>query len=86
MLTDEEQERYSRHLLLDGWEGSGQERLLLTRLEVRGTGRAADWARRYLAASGVRVGPGGLIVEITGDDPAAGARKALETVCAILRG
>ena len=86
MLTDEEQERYSRHLLLDGWEGAGQERLLGAAVEVRGSGRAAAWARRYLAASGVRIGAGGQVLEVAGDDPAQGALEALETVCAILRG
>ena len=86
MLTDEEQERYSRHLLLDGWQGEGQERLLAMTVEVRGSGRAAEWARLYLVASGARIGAGGLVVEAEGDDPAAGAFLALETVTAILRG
>jgi hypothetical protein len=85
-LTDEQQERYSRHLLLDGWEGEGQERLLAARAEVIGSGLTARWATRYLAASGVTVAPGGMRVEAPGDDPAEGARLALEAVCAILRG
>jgi molybdopterin/thiamine biosynthesis adenylyltransferase len=52
-LTERQQERYARHLLLDGLGGEGQERLLGTRLRVRGRGRAARWAARYLAVSGV---------------------------------
>src|SRR4051794_35133173 len=52
-LTAREQERYARHLLLDGLGGEGQERLLAARLRVRGGGVAARWAARYLAASGV---------------------------------
>lgn len=53
MLTPEQQERYSRHLILDGFGGEGQERLLAASVHVRGTGRAAHWAARYLAASGI---------------------------------
>src|SRR5437763_15252955 len=52
-LTDAQQERYARHILLDELGGSGQERLLEASVRVRGTGRAARWAARYLAASGV---------------------------------
>jgi hypothetical protein len=58
MLSAEQQERYSRHLLLDGFD---QEKLLAASVRVHGTGPAALWAARYLAASGV----GGLAV----DDP-----------------
>ncbi len=50
MLTAEQQERYARHLLLDGFD---QERLQAAAVRVRGTGVAAHWAARYLAASGV---------------------------------
>jgi hypothetical protein len=53
LLTPEQQERYARHLLLDGVGGEGQERLLAASVRVRGTGTAALWAARYLAASGV---------------------------------
>jgi hypothetical protein len=53
LLTAEQQERYSRHLLLDGFGGEGQERLIAAAVRVRGTGPAALWAARYLAASGV---------------------------------
>src|SRR2546421_8549562 len=62
-LTEAQQERYARHLLLDELGGEGQERLLSSCVHVRGTGRAARWAARYLAASGI----GALVL----DDPAA---------------
>ena len=52
-LTEAQQERYARHLLLDHLGGEGQERLLSSCVRVRGTGAAARWAARYLAASGV---------------------------------
>src|SRR2546430_1771290 len=52
-LTDAQQDRYSRHLLLDELGGEGQERLLSACVRVRGSSRAARWAARYLAASGV---------------------------------
>jgi hypothetical protein len=54
-LTAQQQERYARHLLLDGVGGAGQERLLSARVRVRGRGHAARWAARYLAVSGVGV-------------------------------
>ncbi len=50
MLTPEQQERYARHLLLDGFD---QDRLLASAVAVKGRGVAAHWAARYLAASGV---------------------------------
>ena len=59
MLTPEQQERYSRHLLLDGFD---QDKVRAASLHVQGRGTAALWAARYLAASGV----GRLVV----DDPA----------------
>jgi hypothetical protein len=62
-LNDAQQERYARHLLLDELGGEGQERLLSSCVRIRGTGQAARWAARYLAASGV----GTLVLE----DPAA---------------
>jgi hypothetical protein len=58
-LTDGQQERYARHLLLDGIGGDGQERLLASRVRVRGTGDAARACASYLAASGV----GALLVD-----------------------
>lgn len=53
MLTEAQQERYARHLLLDDFGGEGQERLLAAAVHVHGKGPAAHWAARYLAASGV---------------------------------
>jgi hypothetical protein len=58
-LTDGQQERYARHLLLEGIGGDGQERLLSSRVQVRGTGFAARACASYLAASGV----GALLVD-----------------------
>jgi hypothetical protein len=49
MLTSEQQERFARHLLLDGFE---QDKLIEASFHVCGTGRSALWAARYLAASG----------------------------------
>jgi hypothetical protein len=68
-LTAAQEERYARHLLLDGLGGEGQERLLASCVRVRGAGRAALWAARYLAASGV----GALVL-----DDAAAARECGE--------
>src|ERR1700716_4184380 len=68
-LTEAQQERYARHLLLDELGGEGQERLLSSCVRIRGTGRAARWAARYLAASGV----GALVLE-----DAAAARECSE--------
>ena len=50
MLSEAQQERYSRHLLLDGFD---QEKLMAASVHVRGKTEAALWAARYLAASGV---------------------------------
>ena len=61
-LDAAQQERYARHLLLDGFGGEGQERLLAAGLRVCGEGAAALWCARYLAASGV----GRLAVEVPG--------------------
>jgi hypothetical protein len=52
-LTDAQQERYARHLLLDGIEGAGQERLLASRVRVRGSTGAARACALYLAVSGI---------------------------------
>jgi len=49
MLTAEQQERYSRHLLLDGFD---QDKVRAASFHVQGRGRAALWAARYLAATG----------------------------------
>jgi len=59
MLTPEQQERFSRHLLLDGFD---QDRVRAASFHVVGKSRAALWAARYLAASGC----GRVVV----DDPA----------------
>jgi hypothetical protein len=61
-LTAAQQERYARHLILDDFGGEGQERLLAAAVRVHGSGPAALWAARYLAASGV----GELAVEVAG--------------------
>ncbi|HUJ27552.1 MAG TPA: ThiF family adenylyltransferase [Myxococcales bacterium] len=50
MLSDAQQERYARHLLLDGFD---QDRLFAAAVHVEGTEAAAHWAARYLAASGI---------------------------------
>ncbi|HZR10025.1 MAG TPA: hypothetical protein VFA79_15690 [Myxococcales bacterium] len=49
MLTAVQQERFSRHLLLDGFD---QDKVGQASFHVRGRGGAALWAARYLAASG----------------------------------
>ena len=49
-LSASEQERHSRHLLLDGFD---QDKVKDAFVAVRGKGAAAHWAARYLAASGV---------------------------------
>jgi hypothetical protein len=49
-LSPSQQERYSRHLLLEGFD---QEKVLQASVAVTGKGVAAHWAARYLAASGV---------------------------------
>ncbi len=55
-LSDAQQERYARHLLLDPLGGVGQERLLASAafLDLPASAApAARWCARYLAASGV---------------------------------
>src|SRR5712692_10254092 len=76
-LTQAQQERYARHLLLDELGGEGQERLLSSCVRVRGTGQAARWAARYLAASGVGI----LVLE---DVAAAGECRELSPDVRIL--
>jgi hypothetical protein len=49
MLTAEQQELYSRHLLLDGFD---QDQVRQASFHVAGRGAAALWAARYLVASG----------------------------------
>ena len=62
LLDAAQQDRYARHLILDGFGGEGQERLLAAAVQVRGQGPAALWCARYLASSGV----GRLCVEVRG--------------------
>jgi hypothetical protein len=50
VLSAAQQERYSRHLLLDGFD---QERALRLSISVKGRGQGARWAARYLVASGI---------------------------------
>lgn len=49
MLTAGQQERFARHLLLEEFD---QDKLVAASFHVRGAGRSALWAARYLAASG----------------------------------
>jgi hypothetical protein len=49
MLTAVQQERFSRHLLLDGFD---QDKVRQASFRLHGRGEAALWAARYLAASG----------------------------------
>jgi ThiF family len=76
-LTEAQQVRYARHLLLDELGGAGQERLLSSSVRVRGSGRAARWAARYLAASGV----GTLVLD---DDAAAAECRELSPDARVL--
>jgi hypothetical protein len=77
-LSDAQQERYARHLLLDELGGEGQERLLSTCVRLRGTGRTVRWAARYLAASGV----GMLVLD---DEAAAAECRSLSPDVRVLR-
>lgn len=62
MLTDDERERYARHLILDRVGAEGQERLKSARVLVIGAGGLGSPAVQYLAAAGV-----GLIGVADGD-------------------
>ncbi len=61
MLSPTQMQRYARHVLLPEVGRDGQGRLLAAQVEVRGTGRAAEEAARYLCAAGIgslRLDPG----------------------------
>lgn len=53
MFSEEQKERYARHLILDGVGVRGQERLLSSKVLVIGAGGLGSPALLYLAASGV---------------------------------
>ncbi|MHB8419288.1 MAG: hypothetical protein ACYDCL_14520 [Myxococcales bacterium] len=61
-MTEAQIQRYARQLLLPEIGGSGQERLLASRVTVRAKGPAAEALSLYLAAAGVSLGEGGLAV------------------------
>ena len=52
-LTDEQLDRYARHIVLKEIGGEGQRRLLAARVTVIGTGGIGSPAIQYLAAAGV---------------------------------
>lgn len=53
MITENEQQRYSRHLLLDGFGIEGQEKLAQSKVLIVGAGGLGSPVAYYLAAAGV---------------------------------
>jgi molybdopterin/thiamine biosynthesis adenylyltransferase len=52
-LTDEQRDRYARHIVLDGFGTTGQERLCASRMLIVGAGGLGSPVALYLAAAGV---------------------------------
>ena len=53
MLTEQQQERYARHIMLEGVGEEGQQRLLNSKVLIIGVGGLGSPAAIYLAAAGV---------------------------------
>lgn len=79
-LTATQQQRYSRHLLLDGFDTEGQERLLRAKVLVVGAGGLGSPVSLYLAAAGV-----GTIGIVDGDEVALSnlQRQVMHTTAAV---
>jgi hypothetical protein len=79
--------RYGRQLVLDEVGARGQERLCAARVLVTGSGAAAEEARVYLRAAGVRIvadpEPGAVRLDVPGPSRLHGAWAALRTACAV---